>query len=161
MPRPLRRVVSFGWRSAALLLVMDAAMASPFGSLFAGTPPATLGAPGGKLAPCPDRPNCVSSGATDAGHAIAPLAVRGEPDAALQRLAEAIRKMPGATVVTLRPDYLRAEFASAVFGFVDDAEFTLVPGATAIQVRSAARLGYSDMGVNRKRIEAIRVAFTG
>ena len=152
------RVLSHVWLPAAMLLLTQPAMASPFGTLFAGAPPATLGAPAGKFAPCPDRPNCVSSQAADPGHAIASLAARGDPATAMARLAEVIRAMPGATVVTVEPDYLRAEFASAVFGFVDDVEFALEPGAAAIQVRSASRLGYGDMGVNRKRVEAIRIA---
>jgi uncharacterized protein (DUF1499 family) len=77
----------------------------------------------------------------------------------MTRLAGILRAMPGATVVTVRPDYLHAEFASALFGFVDDVEFVVDPGASSIQVRSAARMGYSDMGVNRKRVEAIRAAY--
>ena len=133
-------------------------MASLFGTMFAATPPATLGAHGGKLAPCPARPNCVSSRADDAGHAIAPLAFRGDAGSAMTRLATAIRAMPGARIVTARLDYLHAEFASKVFGFVDDVEFVPDPVAQVLHVRSAARLGYSDLGVNRKRVEAIRVA---
>jgi uncharacterized protein (DUF1499 family) len=141
-----------------MLLMTEPAMASLFGTMFAGTPPATLGAHGGKLAPCPERPNCVSSLADDAAHAIAPLAFRGKPGSAMTRLATAIGTMPGARIVAARPDYLHAEFASSVFGFVDDIEFVPDAGAQVIQVRSAARLGYSDFGVNRKRVEAIRVA---
>jgi uncharacterized protein (DUF1499 family) len=149
---------SFGI-AAAMVALTGTAMASPFGTLLAGDPPANLGAPGGRFAPCPDRPNCVSSQAADAEHAIAPLAIQGDPATAMARLADAIRAMPGATVVVVRPDYLRSEFASALFGFVDDVEFALVPGATAIAVRSASRRGYSDFGVNRKRVEMLRAAF--
>jgi uncharacterized protein (DUF1499 family) len=135
------------------------AMASPFGTLFAGTPPATLGAPGGRLAPCPDRPNCVSSQAGPGPQAIAPLTFQGDPDAAMKALAAAIATLPGATIVTVRADYVHAEFASAVMGFVDDGEFALDAGAKVIHVRSAARLGHSDFGVNRQRIETLRAAF--
>lgn len=147
------------WLSAAMLVLTETVMASPLGSLLAGEPPATLGAPAGKFARCPDRPNCVSSQAVDAEHAIAPLAIEGDPSTAMARLADTIRTMPRSTVVALRSDYLHAEFASAMWGFVDDIEFVLVPGATAVAVRSAARRGYSDFGVNRKRVEAIRAAF--
>ena len=147
------------WLFTAMLVLTETAMASPLGSLLAGEPPATLGAPGGKFAPCPERPNCVSSQAIDAEHAIAPLAIEGDPAIAMARLADTIRAMPGSTVVVLRSDYLHAEFASALWGFVDDIEFALVPGAMTVAVRSAARRGYSDFGVNRKRVEAIRAAF--
>jgi len=147
------------WMAAAMLLLTGTAMASPFGTFFAGDPPAILGAPGGRFEPCPDRPNCVSSQAVDADHAIAPLAIHGDPATAMARLADTIRAMPGASVVVVRPDYLHAEFTSALWGFVDDVEFTFPPGATAIAVRSASRRGYSDFGVNRKRVEALRAAF--
>jgi uncharacterized protein (DUF1499 family) len=145
---------------AAALTLADPAMASLFGTLFAGSPPATLGVRDGKLAPCPDRPNCVSSQASDEAHRIAPLAFAGDPAAAMAALAAVIRAMPRATVVTARPDYLHVEFASATMGFVDDAEFVLDAGASRIDVRSAARLGYRDFGVNRERIEAIRTSFS-
>ena len=141
------------------MLLSATAMASPFGTLLAGTKPATLGAPGGKFAACPDRPNCVSSQAGGAEHAIAPLAIKGVPATAMARLADAIRAMPGATVVVMSSDYLHAEFASSLWGFVDDVEFAVAPAATTIAVRSASRRGYGDFGVNRKRVEAIRAAF--
>ena len=148
-----------GWLLAATLVHPVPAMASPFGTLFAGSPPATLGARDGKLAPCPDRPNCVSSRAADGDHRVAPLPFGGDAGAAMKALVDVIRAMPGATVVTARPDYVHAEFASAMFGFVDDVEFMPDPDLTVIHVRSAARLGVSDFGVNRKRVEAIRTAF--
>jgi len=150
---------AFAIAVAAAAVLTTPAMASPFGTLFAGTPPATLGAPAGRLAPCPDRPNCVSSQAAPGPQAIAPLTFQGEPAAAMSALAAAIATLPGATIVTVRADYVHAEFASAVMGFVDDGEFALDAGAKVIHVRSAARLGHSDFGVNRQRIETLRAAF--
>ena len=70
-----------------------------------------------------------------------------------------VAAMPGATIVAQRDDYLYATFETPVMGFVDDVEFALLPGQAAIGVRSASRLGYSDLGTNRKRIEAVRAAF--
>ena len=131
-------------------------MAALFGTLLAGTPPATLGVHDGALAPCPDRPNCVSSRATDARHAIAPLAFDGRADDAWRRLVATIGTMPGARVVRDDGRYLHAEFASATLGFVDDVELVLDAAARVIHVRSAARLGRYDFGVNRARIEALR-----
>ena len=58
--------------------------------------------------------------------------------------------------MTTTETYLHAEFKSAVFRFVDDVEFFADEGAGVIQVRSAARVGNSDLGVNRKRLETIR-----
>ncbi|MDH5286098.1 MAG: DUF1499 domain-containing protein [Betaproteobacteria bacterium] len=142
----------------ALLMASAAATASPFGSLFAGERPATVGT--GTLAPCPATPNCVASRATDDEHKVAPIAFRGDPAAAMRRLAEAAASLPGARVATSRPDYLHVEVASRFWGFVDDLE--VVPDASGVlHVRSAARLGRSDLGVNRARVEALRAAMAG
>jgi uncharacterized protein (DUF1499 family) len=143
---------------AALLIYPCPAMASLLGTLFAGRPPVTLGAKSGTLAPCPDRPNCVSSRAADDEHMIAPLAFQGDAATAMAELVDVVRAMPRASLVTVEPDYLHVEFASKVFGFVDDVEFVPDRSAHVIHVRSAARLGVSDLGVNRRRVEAIRAA---
>lgn len=141
-----------------LLAASTVAIASPFGTLFAGSRPATVGT--GALAPCPETPNCVTSLAADDVHRIAPIAHRSEATAAMQRLADAAAALPGARIVTSRPDYLHVEVVSRIMGFVDD--FEAVPGATGvIHVRSASRLGRSDFGVNRARVEALRTATAG
>jgi uncharacterized protein (DUF1499 family) len=142
-----------------MLTTSPPAAAALFGDLFAGTPPATLGATAGRLAPCPDRPNCAASQATDSAHRVAPIAFAGDAAAAMARLQRVVAAQPGAVVVVARGDYLYATFRSAVFGFVDDVEFLANPAAGAIDVRSASRLGHSDFGVNRKRVEAVRAAF--
>jgi len=142
----------------ALLAAAAVAMASPFGTLFAGSRPATVGT--GTLAPCPDTPNCVASLAADDVHRIAPIAYRGEAAPAMQRLADTAAALPGARIVTSRPDYLHVEVVSRIMGFVDD--FEAVPGASGvIHLRSASRLGRSDFGVNRARVEALRTAMAG
>lgn len=126
-------------------------------SACAGTAPEGIGVTEGRLAACPGSPNCVTSQApaSDAEHYIAPLAYSGDRQAAMQRLTAAITSLEGSTVINTSANYLHAEFASSLFGFVDDVEFYF-PTEKVIHVRSAARLGYSDFGVNRKRIERIR-----
>jgi uncharacterized protein (DUF1499 family) len=109
--------------------------------------------------PCPDRPNCVSSQAGDAGHFIEAFTFQDTPAEAMQRLREAVLGEKRMTIVEELPDYLHAEARSMFFGFVDDLEFALSADRQSIQVRSAARTGYSDFGVNRRRIERIRQAF--
>ena len=111
------------------------------------------------LAPCPSSPNCVSSLAADARHQIAPLAFRGDPAQAMQRLRAVIEAMPRTRIVSASDQALRAEFTSALFRFVDDVDCVVDPSAGVIQIRSASRVGYSDLGANRKRVEAIRSAF--
>ena len=121
-----------------------------------GARPATLGVRDGRLAPCPSSPNCVSSRAEDDVHRVAPFTFTGTAGAAIGRLAGIVRSLPRASVVAASETYLHAEFRSAVFRFVDDAEFYADESAGVIQVRSASRVGSSDLGVNRKRIEGIR-----
>jgi len=124
---------------------------------LSGRRPTNLGVRDGKLTPCPSSPNCVCSQASDA-HAIAPLKVKGDAETAMRQLRGVIESMPRAQIVDAKPGYLYAEFTSSFMGFVDDVEF--FADGSVIQVRSASRLGYSDLGVNRKRIEAIRAAFS-
>ena len=142
---------------AALALLPELAMASIFGSLFAGSRPTDVGT--GVLAPCPDKPNCVRSGATDPRHAIAPIAATAPLPDALAVLVGIAAAMPGARVVTARADYAHLEFATPLMGFVDDVEFAVDAAGGVIQVRSASRVGTSDFGVNRKRIDDLRRAF--
>ena len=134
-------------------------MAGLFGNLFAGNAPASLGVRDGRLAACPDRPNCVSSQLSDKTHAVAPLDYMGGAEAAMARVAAIIEAQEGARIVTRRADYLHAEYQSKLMGFVDDLELLADPAAHVIHVRSASRLGYSDLGVNRARVDALRAAF--
>ena len=75
------------------------------------------------------------------------------------RLQEVIEGMARTKILTTTPNYLHAEFKIAVFGFVDDVECVLEPESGTIQIRSASRVGHSDLGVNRRRVEKIRAAF--
>jgi uncharacterized protein (DUF1499 family) len=147
------------WVLLTLLLVPEAAMAALFGDLFAGSAPASLGVHEGRLSPCPDRPNCVSSEAADDAHRVAGFRYAGDGAAALRKLATIIATQEGARIVLQQSSYLHAEYRSRLMGFVDDVEFTLNPATRTIEVRSASRLGYSDLGVNRARVETLRAAF--
>jgi uncharacterized protein (DUF1499 family) len=112
--------------------------------------PTNLGAKDGRLAPCRRTPNCVCSQAdpSDREHYIAPLKV------SIEQVRRAVEALPRTRIVVARPNYLYAEFRSRLLGFVDDVEFFF--DGTAVQVRSASRLGRRDFGVNRARIEELR-----
>ncbi|MEH2168296.1 MAG: DUF1499 domain-containing protein [Nostoc sp.] len=127
--------------------------------IFAGKRPNNLGISNGKLASCPNSPNCVSSQSTDASHQIAPLTFTSTPEEAIANLKQIIESLPRTKIITESKDYLYAEFKSALLKFVDDVEFYLDRNANIIHVRSASRLGQSDLGVNRQRIETIRAKF--
>jgi uncharacterized protein (DUF1499 family) len=123
-------------------------------------PAVKLGANRGQLAACPASPNCVSSQATDEAHQVAPLVYHGDdPVAAMQQLQTVIKSLPRAKIVTEADGYLHAEFRSALIGYVDDVECVVDPTNHVIHIRSASRVGYSDFGANRRRVEAIRAAF--
>jgi uncharacterized protein (DUF1499 family) len=129
--------------------------------LFSGTRPADIGYAAGRFAPGDGRPNWVSSTvpATDP-HYIAPIRYAGDAAQAWSRLESTVAAMPGGTVVARAPGFLHAEFASRVFGFVDDAQFALDAGAGVIHMKSAARLGIRDFSVNRDRLESIRASLS-
>jgi uncharacterized protein (DUF1499 family) len=120
--------------------------------------PSTLGLHSGRLGLCPESPNCVCSEYPDDDGWIAPLAFDDAPEQAWTRLQNRIQAQ-GGQIETRTDDYLWATYRSKLFRFVDDVEFRLAADEQRIQVRSASRLGYSDLGVNRKRIEALRAAF--
>ncbi len=111
-----------------------------------------------RLAPCPNSPNCVSSQAGGGYHAIPPITYSGSREDVLETLKALIQKMKRSRIITVSPDYLRAEFRSFL-GFVDDVEFSIDQEHHLIHMRSASRLGYWDLGVNRRRLEAIRAQF--
>ncbi|WP_020674665.1 DUF1499 domain-containing protein [Geopsychrobacter electrodiphilus] len=110
------------------------------------------------MAPCPSSPNCVSSDAQDNEHLVAPFQIVCPTMDAWRVARDLLSKLPRTRIVTEKPDYLHAECRSALFGFVDDLELNLRSSERIIAVRSASRLGYSDFGVNRRRIEGLRAA---
>jgi uncharacterized protein (DUF1499 family) len=109
------------------------------------------------LAPCPSSPNCVSSLAVDPEHHVDPLPIAGDPADAIHELQRIIEAMPRARIVAASRTTLHAELTSRIFRFVDDVDLQL--DGRVVQIRSASRSGYSDWGVNRRRVEAIRQAF--
>ena len=126
----------------------------------AGKRPSNLGISADGLAPCPPSPNCVSSDARDEAHRVMPFRLAAAPDEAWQRVREIVSELPRTRIVKEDPDYRHAECRSLLFGFVDDLELHLRPGENSIAIRSASRLGYSDLGVNRRRVEDLRASLT-
>ena len=111
------------------------------------------------LPPCPDRPNCVCSLAPEGPHAIAPLFYDGPPLSAREALENAVVRLPRTRITVFHPRRLNVECRSLIFRFVDDLLFVLDDKRKVIHVRSAARLGYFDFGVNRRRVERLRMLF--
>jgi len=138
---------------ASILMVLGLGM---FLMGCSGVRPQNLGVKDLNLALCPATPNCVSSQSSDQEHFIAPLRFTGTDAAAWAKLKRVVLGMKRASIVDESGTYLHAEFTSLVWRFVDDVEFVIIDKEKLIHVRSASRLGKSDLGVNRKRIEEIR-----
>jgi uncharacterized protein (DUF1499 family) len=125
-------------------------------TIFAGTSPTNIGIQSGHLTTCFVSPNCVSSQAQDEQHFIQPLTFQGDNQKAIAFLATIINNQPRTKIIKQTDDYLYVEFTSKWMGFVDDVEFYVNPQENIIEVKSASRLGESDLGINRNRIETIR-----
>lgn len=111
----------------------------------------------GQLAPCPNKPNCVSSESSPSDeHAISALKVTQDMgEEPLLKVKEVIELL-GGQVNYSDENYLASTFTSDLFGFIDDVEFRVDQGNGLLHVRSASRVGYSDLNANRKRVEQIR-----
>ena len=112
-----------------------------------------------KLPVCLKSPNCVSSQAmiADTQHFIAPFEIRGNPDKAWEQLKKAILSQSRMVITHETHNTLHAEATSLVFRFVDDIDAILDKEAELIHIRSASRVGHNDFGINRKRIETLRL----
>lgn len=108
------------------------------------------------LSPCPSSPNCVSTQATDEGHTITPFRYRKTRAEAKEALKAIITTLPRTKLVEEDEAYLHYEFTSLLLRFVDDVEFLFDDDTKTVHFRSASRTGYSDLGVNRQRMEQVR-----
>ena len=118
--------------------------------------PHRVGTHHGRLAECPDSPNCVCSQSENPAHHVEPIPFDVSVEEARDRLKQILGQMPRTTIVSESDGYLRAECRSRVFRFVDDLEFVFDDRSKPIHIRSASRAGYGDLGVNRQRVEMIR-----
>lgn len=110
-----------------------------------------------ELETCPSSPNCVSSADNpDDSHYIAPIEIEGDADAAWAALKDLLEADRSFEIVAAADHYLHVIATTRILRFKDDVEFLLDRDAGRIGIRSASRVGYSDLGKNRKRMEEIR-----
>ncbi len=125
------------------------------------SPAAPLAVRNGRLSPCPDKPNCVSTQATRPEQLMSPLSYDGDTAVAQQQIVDILEQMPNNQIIThQQPGYIHAEFQTSFLRFIDDVEFIFDAENGEIHFRSASRLGYSDLGLNRERMNEIEQAFT-
>lgn len=121
--------------------------------------PDNLGVHDGRLADCPATSNCAGSTCTRDDCRMRPLTFQGSPQSAREKLIGIVQALPRTVIVSADDCYIHAECKSALFRFVDDVEFLIEPEQGTIQFRSASRVGKSDLGVNRRRMETIQTAW--
>ncbi|MBF2056897.1 MAG: DUF1499 domain-containing protein [Cyanobacterium sp. T60_A2020_053] len=150
-------IISFISFLSALLLFF-----TPFASIFhiEGQPPQNLGVQNQHLAPCPKTPNCVITDSGDTEHYIEPIAYDGAMEEVRGALLKVLTVVPNTEIVAEKDNYIRIKSTSKIMGFADDTEFYFPEGQKIIKMRASARLGESDLGVNRRRLEQIRLALT-
>ena len=108
------------------------------------------------LALCSESPNCVSSQAPDDAHFVAPFKIVVPVKNAWETLQSLLKNQSRTKLINITENQLNAEVTSLVFRFVDDVQVILNAEEKLIHIRSASRTGYSDLGVNRKRVESFR-----
>lgn len=121
--------------------------------------PPPVGLVDGKLRACPSTPNCVQSEGADADHAIAPLPYKADRGASERALEAALASVPNTEIKARTGNHWHAHNVSRLFRFIDDIEVRFDDVRGEIHLRSASRVGYSDMGANRKRMDALRAVY--
>jgi uncharacterized protein (DUF1499 family) len=144
----------FRWLRKILILALVGVSGMYFLN-FSAKRPANLGVKNGRFAPLAEMPNGVSTQSSKPDQQMDPIPFTGSNSKEMQRIVAAVTSMPGSKIVEQDSHYLRAEFTSRIFRFVDDVEFFIDDKEKVIQFRSASRIGYSDMGVNRRRMNLL------
>jgi uncharacterized protein (DUF1499 family) len=142
----------------SLLIGLFVILVVPLTILSCASNPPKVQLVDGRLRACPDSPNCVSSENDSPSSRVEPLTFQGQPEKAWSDLKETVREL-GGEIQEEHEGYFWATFTSRVFRFVDDVEFRMVSTDGIVHVRSGSRVGYSDLGVNRRRVEKLRALF--
>ena len=106
------------------------------------------------LQPCPRKPNCVCSfeNPKDKTHYIKPRQIAVNP---IEKIKSHLEKQSGYKLLAHEERYLKFEYTSSFFKFTDDIEFLYAEVDKRLHYRSASRVGYSDLGANRKRLNEL------
>ena len=157
----LMSLLSSTWKVIAGVALLISLLVSVAFAVMSATArrPKTLGVSDGRLAPCPDSPNCVSTRADREQQRMDSISLTVDAGDAMAALKRVVSAMSRAEVITADDNYLHAEFTSALFRFVDDVELFVNREERVIHFRSASRSGRSDFGVNRKRMQVVVAAF--
>jgi len=148
----------------ALVVVLGLYALLRFAVMFASGTPATRGIEtkdGNKqLGDCSSKPNCQGSQSSRKSQTVDALPLTQDASLALPTINTAMSEF-GATIVSTQDNYLHATFKTPLMGYIDDVEFLVDAANNAVHIRSASRLGHSDLGANKKRIDKIRAHLAG
>ncbi len=122
---------------------------------FTAKRPPKLGVKNGQFLPLSESPNGVSTQSPRPGQQMAPIPYTGTDSKEMEKIVKAVNSMPRCQITEQDSHYMRAEFTSLIFRFVDDVEFFIDDKEKVIQFRSASRVGYSDLGANRRRMNLL------
>ena len=145
----------FNYTIAALVIIIGAVLIV---FSIASRKQPELGLHNGQLSPCPETPNCVCSEYQVESAFVEPLTYTATAEQAWAKIKQVISETGGSVIIE-DADYLRVVYETPLLRYVDDVEFRQDKNLQRIHVRSASRVGKSDMGVNRKRVEKIRITF--
>ncbi|MFP4316174.1 MAG: DUF1499 domain-containing protein [Desulfovibrionales bacterium] len=105
---------------------------------------------------CLGRPNCVSSTMWDRSHRVEPFHLTGDPEQSWKAVVKEVSELDRTVVVAETSVRLHAECRSRFLGMIDDLALELFPDLCRVEICSAARKGWWDFGINRRRVECLR-----
>lgn len=105
----------------------------------------------GNLLGCYDKPNCIST--SDDREDFNMKTRKLSKEASIEKIKALLMDEFGAAVVKESDSYLHVTVKTLILRFTDDLEFLLKDGF--LQFRSESRVGYSDLGKNRSRMNEI------
>lgn len=151
--------MKYNWASLSLIVLIALIMLTIFGSRWYNTEythAKNLGLSKGQLIECGKSPNCVSSQTTQSSMRIAPINASDTPELTWLMLRDLVETIPQAILITGNESYRHYQFTTPLMGFIDDVELLFDRKKQLIQVKSASRVGQSDFGANRERVELLR-----
>lgn len=109
------------------------------------------------LKPCPDSPNCVCSmHSDDKKHFIEPILPKENISEVRLAIEKFLKSDGNISIAQSTQEYIHAAFKVPFTSFIDDVEFYFPSNENIVHVRSASRKGYSDLGVNKARVNRLK-----
>ncbi len=103
---------------------------------------------------CGNKPNCVSSFDDRKEFFFPPIEkVEGPWDQVKAKIEKTITSFASAKVESTKENYLHIIVTTKLMRFKDDLYFWWDPETEKLSMKSESRVGYSDLGANKKRLK--------